>query len=60
MPLEAQACGTPVIALGQGGATETVLPAGEHAPGTGLFFAEQTVEALAGAIERFEAHADWF
>jgi len=48
-PVEAQACGTPVIAFGKGGALETVIE-GE----TGLFFAEQTVESLQEAIERFE------
>lgn len=60
VPLEAQACGTPVVAFGQGGATETVLPAGGSAPGTGLFFDEQTPESLAGAIQRLEAHLDRF
>jgi len=58
VPLEAQACGTPVIAFGQGGATETVLPADETRQGTGLFFDEQTPESLAQAIRRFEAHPD--
>jgi len=48
-PLEAQACGTPVIAYGRGGALETVL-AGE----TGVFFKEQTVESFQSAIEEFE------
>jgi glycosyltransferase involved in cell wall biosynthesis len=48
-PVEAQACGTPVIAYGKGGATETVIP-GE----TGLFFHEQTEEALRDAVQRFE------
>lgn len=48
-PVEAQACGTPVIAFGKGGALETVVE-GE----TGLFFAEQTVESLCEAITRFE------
>ena len=43
VPLEAQACGTPVIAYGQGGATETVLPADEGKPGTGILFPSQTV-----------------
>lgn len=43
-PLEAQACGRPVVALGRGGALETVTPR------TGLFFAEPTVEALVGAL----------
>lgn len=48
-PLEAQACGRPVIAFGRGGALETVVP-GE----TGLFFPEQTAESLAEAIKAFE------
>jgi len=55
VPLEAQACGTPVLALGEGGATETVLPATKEAPGTGVFFQRQTVDAVCEAIERFEA-----
>ena len=54
VPLEAQAAGTPVIAFGQGGALETVLPGR-----TGLFFPEQTPDALAGAIEEFEATPAW-
>lgn len=49
-PLEAQACGTPVIAYGKGGALETVIDGR-----TGLFFAEQTAEGLVEAIRRFEA-----
>jgi glycosyltransferase involved in cell wall biosynthesis len=49
-PVEAQACGTPVIAFGKGGALETIV--GEK---TGEFFQEQTVESLIEAIERFEA-----
>jgi glycosyltransferase involved in cell wall biosynthesis len=49
LPVEAQACGTPVIALGVGGALETVRD-GE----TGLFFGEQTIEAIAAAVRRFE------
>lgn len=48
-PVEAQACGTPVIALGRGGATETVLD-GE----TGVFFEGQHPSSLIGAVERFE------
>jgi glycosyltransferase involved in cell wall biosynthesis len=47
--LEAQSCGTPVIALGQGAARETVLDGK-----TGVFFSEQTVESLRDAITRFE------
>jgi glycosyltransferase involved in cell wall biosynthesis len=46
VPLEVQACGRPVVAFGRGGALETVQ-AGE----SGVFFGEQTVEALLGAVE---------
>jgi glycosyltransferase involved in cell wall biosynthesis len=52
-PVEAQAAGTPVIAYGRGGALETVRGLDQPRP-TGLFFAEQTPEAIAAAIERFE------
>jgi glycosyltransferase involved in cell wall biosynthesis len=54
VPVEAQACGTPVIALGSGGATETVVPLGSGAPPTGVWFTEQTTECLADAMEQFE------
>ena len=47
VPVEAQACGRPVIAFGRGGALETVID-GE----TGTFFAEASAPALAGAFER--------
>ena len=50
VPVEAQACGTPVIAFGKGGATETVRDGT-----TGIFFGEQTVESLTEAVDRFEA-----
>jgi glycosyltransferase involved in cell wall biosynthesis len=60
VPLEAQACGTPVIAFGQGGATETVLPASASQSGTGLWFAEQTVASLCDAICELESHPEWF
>jgi glycosyltransferase involved in cell wall biosynthesis len=55
-PVEAQACGTPVIAYGKGGVTETVIPweAGPETA-TGLFFEEQTAESLARAVGRFLA-----
>ena len=46
-PVEAQAAGTPVVALGRGGALETVVD-GE----TGTFFREQSPEAIAEAVER--------
>jgi glycosyltransferase involved in cell wall biosynthesis len=58
VPVEANACGTPVIAYGRGGATETVRPLGEAAQPTGVWFAEQSVECLVEAIERFERDAD--
>ncbi|MCB0153517.1 MAG: glycosyltransferase, partial [Anaerolineae bacterium] len=48
-PVEAQAAGRPVIAFARGGALDTII-AGE----TGLFFHEQSVEALTTAIEQFE------
>jgi glycosyltransferase involved in cell wall biosynthesis len=49
-PVEAQACGTPVIAFGRGGVTETVV-SGE----TGVYYGSQTAEALADGVRRFEA-----
>jgi glycosyltransferase involved in cell wall biosynthesis len=54
-PLEAMASGRPVIALGQGGALETVVPPGGSEPATGLFFERQTAESLAAAIRLFES-----
>jgi len=47
--LEAEACGTPVIALGRGGALETVI-----AEKTGLFFPEPKVESLLAALDKFQ------
>ncbi len=55
-PVEALACGTPVIALRRGGAAETVLGLEAEAP-TGVFFDEQSPEALEAAIQAFEANA---
>ncbi|WP_137392268.1 glycosyltransferase family 4 protein [Rhodoligotrophos defluvii] len=49
MPLEAQACATPVIAYGRGGALETVV-AGK----TGILFPNQSVEEIRRAVEEFE------
>jgi glycosyltransferase involved in cell wall biosynthesis len=46
-PVEAEACGRPVIAFGAGGALDTVLDGK-----TGVLFAEQTVESLMAAVER--------
>jgi glycosyltransferase involved in cell wall biosynthesis len=50
VPLEAQACGRPVIAFGKGGACETV-----QAGKTGVFFKEQTVDSVVQAVREFEA-----
>ncbi|MFH2035109.1 MAG: glycosyltransferase family 4 protein [Candidatus Zixiibacteriota bacterium] len=50
VPVEAQACGTPVIAYGRGGTLETVI-----ANKTGIFFGEQTKESLKKAIIEFES-----
>lgn len=58
-PIEAQACGTPVIAFGRGGALESVRPPESRAP-TGIFFQEQTVAAIVGAIQEFERLQDQF
>lgn len=49
VPVEAQACGIPVIAFGQGGVCESVID-GE----TGLFFEEQTPESIVAAVGEFE------
>lgn len=48
-PVEAQACGTPVIAYGHGGTTESVV-AGK----TGIFFPEQNAASIVAAVETFE------
>jgi len=58
-PLEAQACATPVIAFGQGGALETVRPLGER-QATGLFFEKQTVDSLIDAVLLFERQRKLF
>lgn len=52
-PVEAQACGTPVIAYGKGGALETVVGIDKVNP-TGVFFEEQTVESICKAVGKFE------
>ena len=60
VPLEAQACGCPVIGFGRGGLTETVRPLGTLAEPTGVFFKEQTPEAVVAAMEQFESNVDRF
>ena len=65
VPLEAQACGKPVIAFGQGGVLDTIIPLDIKKSGTkdedktmdnatGVFFYEQTPESLAQAVIHFE------
>ena len=50
-PVEAQACGTPVIAYGKGGVTETTTK------DTGVFFKEQKAEAIHEAVKEFESRS---
>ncbi len=53
--VEAQACGTPVIAYGKGGALETVKDIRQNPQdGTGLFFEVQKPEALVATVNNFE------
>jgi glycosyltransferase involved in cell wall biosynthesis len=59
--VEAQACGTPVIAYGVGGAAETVLDIRSHPTnGTGILFPTQTPAAIITAVSTFETYADRF
>ncbi|MGQ9557257.1 MAG: glycosyltransferase family 4 protein [Desulfurispora sp.] len=53
VPVEAQACGTPVIAYGKGGVRETIQGLDAPQP-TGVFFHPQTVDALIDAVRTFE------
>ncbi|MDE1166980.1 MAG: glycosyltransferase family 4 protein [Pseudomonas sp.] len=55
-PVEAQACGTPVIAFGKGGTLETVHGL-DHEQPTGVFYHEQTPAALINAVHEFENEA---
>jgi glycosyltransferase involved in cell wall biosynthesis len=67
VPLEAQACGKPVIALGKGGALETVIPINRTVAATrlccsptGVLFDEASVEALCEAVALYQQHATAF
>jgi glycosyltransferase involved in cell wall biosynthesis len=64
VPLEAQACGKPVIAFGKGGALETVVGINQtvlnNSDPTGLFFYEQTPQALRETTLTFENMPDKF
>ena len=58
-PVEAQACGTPVIAFGKGGALETVNSDLLNKP-SGLFFGHQDVQSIVKAVHQFESHVDLY
>jgi glycosyltransferase involved in cell wall biosynthesis len=54
MPVEVQACGTPIIAYGRGGTLETVRGPESDKP-TGVFFAQQTQDSIIKAVRKFES-----
>lgn len=54
-PVEAQACGTPVICLGKGGTKETIIDML-----TGVYFMDQTVADLLEAVDKFEKNSSSF
>ena len=56
-PVEAQACGTPVIAYGRGGVCESVRGLDSDRP-TGVFFAEQSADSICAAVIEFENSGD--
>lgn len=58
-PLEAQGCGTPVIAYGRGGAAETVRGLDQESP-TGVFVNRQDGESIQEAIVLFESNHEKF
>jgi glycosyltransferase involved in cell wall biosynthesis len=59
--VEAQACGTPIIAYGVGGAAETVLDIRTHPDtGTGILFPAQTTDAILAAVAMFETYHHTF
>ena len=61
-PVESMAAGRPVVALGRGGALETVVGLDDQKgrPPTGIFFFEQSERALADAMARLEKSLDAF
>jgi len=64
VPLEAQACGKPVIAFGKGGALETVIGLNHNQSdepnATGIFFYEKKPQSLLKAVRFFEEHREMF
>ncbi|HBR1636916.1 TPA: glycosyltransferase family 4 protein [Klebsiella pneumoniae] len=59
-PVEAQACGTPVIAYGKGGALETVLDINHSKTPTGILFDKQSCDSIIEAVENFENSKDCY
>ncbi|MBT2730136.1 glycosyltransferase family 4 protein [Bacillus sp. ISL-75] len=59
-PVEAQACGTPVIAYGKGGALETVEGIDSSNEPTGLHFYEQSADSIVSAVHKFEDNIHLF
>ena len=59
IPIEAQACGTPVIAYAKGGVLETIKGLDVDNP-TGVFYESQEVSSLIDAVKRFEANRERF
>lgn len=59
VPLEAQACGTPVIAFGKGGVLESVRGL-NHPDPTGMFFLSQDTHAIIDAVEEFDRKCELF
>ncbi len=57
VPVEAMACGTPVVALGRGGVAETVVGVGTGGEPTGVLFADQSAGGVIDGVERFEREA---
>ncbi len=60
VPVEAQACGAPVIALGRGGALDTILALGKTMAPTGILFEEQTSDCLVEAVLQLERSREAF
>ena len=56
-PVEAQACGTPVIAYGRGGSLETIRDLNQSKP-TGVLYYQQSVDAIINAVNQFEEVSD--
>ncbi|AKP74767.1 GDP-mannose-dependent alpha-(1-6)-phosphatidylinositol monomannoside mannosyltransferase [Piscirickettsia salmonis] len=60
IPVEAQACGTPVIAYRKGGVLETVQGYGKSEKPTGIFFDNQSVGSITSAVTIFEKNESKF